>query len=244
MSQGYGWTAGSFRAEKYDIFFFEDLSSFLKSINTLPHDDDSIEIPQGSFAIPFHFSIPHNALESYRGKVARIVYEVEIRADMGWKGDYHRISSFEVLNPNMTYTFSGDRTFLGFEQEKIEGKPYLDLGLEITNSNNGIPRFPPGGIIRGKLKAENCDMKKVRKAIVQLSSIERSHTNIMMENIKKEIKYDEDNKDNIITFEIQIPQNAKRSYSGKYSEYYWILETKIDISGRPDIHANRIIHVT
>jgi hypothetical protein len=69
-----------------------------------------------SFAIPFHFSIPHNTLESYDGKNARIVYEVEFRADMGrWKKDYHRISSFEVLNPNMIYTFSGVRTFLGDE---------------------------------------------------------------------------------------------------------------------------------
>ena len=111
MSHGFGWTAGTSWVEKYDTFFFEDLSPFLKSINTLPHDDDSIQIPQGSFAIPFHFTIPHNALESYRGKVARIVYEVEIRADIGWKGDYHRILSFEVLNPNMKYTFSGDRFF-------------------------------------------------------------------------------------------------------------------------------------
>ena len=43
------------RVEKYDIFFFEDLSPFLKSINSLPYNDDSVvEIPQGSFAIPFH----------------------------------------------------------------------------------------------------------------------------------------------------------------------------------------------
>jgi hypothetical protein len=45
----------SSRVEKYDIFFFEDLSPFLKSINSLPYNDDSVvEIPQGSFAIPFH----------------------------------------------------------------------------------------------------------------------------------------------------------------------------------------------
>ena len=130
-----------YEVEKYDTFFIEDLSPFLQSINVSPQNDDRIEIPQGSFAIPFHFSIPYNALESYHGKNARIVYEVEIHADIGWKEDYHHILSFEVLNPNMIYTFSGDRFFLGDEQEKREGKPYLDLGLEITNSNNSIPRF-------------------------------------------------------------------------------------------------------
>ena len=134
----------------------------------------------------------------------------------------------------------------GDEQEKRNGKPYLDLGFEMTNASNGIPRFSAGGIIRGKLKAENCDMKKVKKAIIQLYGVEHSkwgQPRITSENIKKEIKYDKDNKDNTITFEIQIPQNAKRSYNGKWSEYYWLLETKIDISGGSDIHANRIIQV-
>jgi hypothetical protein len=65
------------RVEKYYIFLFGDLFPFLKSTNTLTHNDDSIDIPKGSLAIPFHFSIPHNALESYQGKDARISYEVE-----------------------------------------------------------------------------------------------------------------------------------------------------------------------
>jgi hypothetical protein len=46
---------GGSPSEKYDIFFFEDLSPFLKSINSLPYNDGSVvEIPQGSFAMPFH----------------------------------------------------------------------------------------------------------------------------------------------------------------------------------------------
>ena len=237
-------------AERFNTFFFADLSSFLKSVSASPHSKDSMEISEGDFAIPFHFSIPDTALESYHGRNIRIIYEVEISADMGrWKKGPRHIVSFEVLNPNMIYTFSGDRTFLGEDQEKKEGKPYLDLELEMTNGSKTIPRFPQGGIISGKLNAENCDTKKIRKAIVQLSAIEHPrwgrYNNILVENVKKEIQYNEEqNRDNIITFETQIPQNAKRSYCGQYSEYYWILETKMDISGSSDIHANRIIQVT
>ena len=75
----------STETEKYDIFFFEDLSSFLKSTSSFSHIDYSnrVEIPQGYTAIPFHFSIPPNALESYRGKHARIRYEVEVHVNMG-----------------------------------------------------------------------------------------------------------------------------------------------------------------
>jgi hypothetical protein len=53
-----GW-GGSWSNEKYDTFFFEDLYPLLKSTNAFSYIDDRIEIPQGSFAIPFHFSIPH-----------------------------------------------------------------------------------------------------------------------------------------------------------------------------------------
>ena len=57
----------STETEKYDIFFFEDLSLFIESASFISHTDDRIVIPQGSTAIPFHFSVPLNALESYRG---------------------------------------------------------------------------------------------------------------------------------------------------------------------------------
>jgi hypothetical protein len=68
--------------EKYDIFFFDDLSSFIESTYSLSHIDDRMEIPLGSTAIPFHFSIPPDAFESYRGKHARIKYEVEVHVSI------------------------------------------------------------------------------------------------------------------------------------------------------------------
>jgi hypothetical protein len=94
--------------EKYYIFFFDDLSSFIESTSSLSHIDDKMEIPLGSTAIPFHFSIPPDALESYRGKHAR---------------------PFDVTNPGMTYTF-GDNLYLGKEKGKKQSQPYLRLELE------------------------------------------------------------------------------------------------------------------
>jgi hypothetical protein len=166
-----GW--GGNPSEKYDIFFFKDLSSsFLESTSFFSHIDDGVEFPQGSTAISFHFSIPNNALESYRGKNARIVYEVEISADMGrWKRDYRHIVPFEVQNPNMDYTF-GDRLYLGKEQEKKEGERYLGLELEMTNSTSDMPKFSTGQIIKGKLRIENTDLRRVRKATIQLYGVE------------------------------------------------------------------------
>jgi hypothetical protein len=67
------------------------------------------------------------SLESYQGKHARIMYEVEVVVDMGrWKRDYHYTLPFAVINPKMDYRI-GDRYYLGKEQEKKEGRPYLAL---------------------------------------------------------------------------------------------------------------------
>lgn len=141
----------SHSSEKYDIFFFEDLTSYLKSTFAFSQAKP-LEIPQGSNAIPFHFTIPANALESYQGKHAHIMYEVEVAADMGrWKRDYHHVLPFVVINPKMDYRI-GVRYYLGKEQEKVEGQPLLDLILENKDGTVELPKFRSGDIMKGRLK--------------------------------------------------------------------------------------------
>jgi hypothetical protein len=226
--------------EKYDIFFFEDLSSFIESTSSLSHIDDRMEIPLGSTAIPFHFSIPADALESYRGKHARIKYEVEVHVSMGrWKRD-SRTLTFEVTNPRMTYTF-GDALYLGKEREKKESQPYMRLELE---RKDDTPKFSPGEIIKGLMIIENGGL--IKKAIIQLFGIEHSkwrRSRIISETIKEEIRYDQNKDMDTIAFGIQIPKKAKRSYNAKHSEYHWLLETRVDLSNSPDIHAKRVIQI-
>lgn len=231
--------------EKYDIFFFEDLSSFIESTSSLLHIDDRMEIPLGSTAIPFHFSIPPDALESYRGKHARIKYEVEVHVSMGrWKRD-SRTLTFEVTNPSMTCTF-GDALYFGKEREKKGSQPYMRLELETKNDRGAIPKFSPGEIIKGLLIIENGGLRRIKKTMIQLFGVEHAkwrRSRIICETIKEEIRYDHNKDMDTIAFGIQIPKKAKRSYGAKHSEYYWLLETKVDLSDSPDIHAKRVIQV-
>jgi hypothetical protein len=69
------------------------------------------------------------------------------------------------------------------------------------------------------------------------------HSRITSETIKEEIRYYQNKDMDMIAFGIQIPKKAKRSYSAKHSEYYWILETKVDMSSGPEVHAKRVIQV-
>ena len=66
---------------------------------------------------------------------------------------------------------------------------------------------------------------------------------LISETIKEEIRYDHNKDMYTIAFGIQIPKKAKRSYRAKHSEYYWLLETRVDLSDSPDIHAKRVIQV-
>lgn len=164
---------GDDSAERYDIFFLEDLTPHLKPTFAFSQsNDDKIEIPVGSYSIPFHFSIPTNALESYQGKDVRIFYEVEVHVDMGrWKRDYRRKLPFVVTNPKMDYRI-GDRYYLDKEQEKEEGRPNLEMELETKDSKTELPKFSPGETIKGRLKMENIEQTRVSKAIIELHSIE------------------------------------------------------------------------
>jgi hypothetical protein len=46
-----------------------------------------------------------------------------------------------------------------------------------------------------------------------------------------------------IAFGIQVPKNAKRSYNAKHSEYYWILETHVDMSNSHVFHTKKVVQI-
>ena len=46
-----------------------------------------------------------------------------------------------------------------------------------------------------------------------------------------------------IPFELVIPQGVNQSYIGKYSEYFWGLEAKVNIAWSSDLIAKTIIEI-
>jgi hypothetical protein len=118
--------------------------------------------------------------------------------------------------------------------------------LKTKNGTSDLPKFSPGDIIKGLLIVENGGLLRVKRSIIQLFGIEHSkwhRSRIISETIKEEIRYDHNKDMDTIAFGIQIPKKAKRSYGTKHSKYYWLLETKVDLSDSPDIHAKRVIQV-
>jgi hypothetical protein len=86
----------------------------------------------------------------------------------------------------------------------------------------------------------------VRKAIIELYNVEYARwgrPRTVSDIIKKQVTYDQQKDKDVIPFGIQIPHNAKRSFNANHSEYYWLLEAKVDVSDSSDIRVKRVIQV-
>ncbi len=57
------------------------------------------------------------------------------------------------------------------------------------------------------------------------------------------IKWNEGNNSSVVTFEVHIPKEIRRGYIGKYSEYYCLLEAKVDTSCSDDLLDRVIIQI-
>jgi hypothetical protein len=77
------------------------------------------------------------------------------------------------------------------------------------------------------------------QGLQRVSTIEKYEKNIELN--RNENLANTDN--NAIPFELEIPQGINQSYRGKYSEYFWGLEAKVNIAWSSDINARTIIEI-
>jgi hypothetical protein len=92
---------------------------------------------------------------------------------------------------------------------------------------------------------------KIRKIEIILGAIEfaqakgkKKRTEIHPK-YKEKIEWNEgsDNSGVVAPFEMHIPKEIKRSYIGKYSEYYCLIEAKVDIPWSDDLYDRSIVQI-
>ena len=229
--------------DESNIFFSKDLSHFLNSIGTKV-GDDMLEMPGGITKVPFEFSIPDDALESYEGKYAMTIYKIEAALNMPKRLDIGKSLSFTVFNQkrkNMKF----DRAI----REELNEKTNSGIRLELEGEGNKNT-FSPGDIIRGKITIEDSKISpKIRKVELILGAIEfvqaqgKKERTEIYPNYKEKIEWNKGDNSSIIPFETHIPKEIRRSYLGKYSEYYCLLEAKVDIPWSDDLYDRAIIQI-
>ena len=140
-----------------------------------------------------------------------------------------------------------------FLKEKTEAK------ISLINQSNNITSYSPGHTVRGNviLRPPHNEEEEIRKKIrgmkITLSGIENAFAQ-GLQRVSTIEKYDKNielngnliggkNDNNAIPFEFEIPQHVNQSYIGKYSEYFWGLEAKVNIVRSSDLIAKTIIEI-
>ncbi len=77
------------------------------------------------------------------------------------------------------------------------------------------------------------------QGLQRVSTIEKYEKNIELDRNENVGNID----NNAIPFEFDIPQDVNQSYAGKYSEYFWGLEAKLNIAWSSDVNARTIIEI-
>jgi hypothetical protein len=174
------------------------------------------------------------------------------------------------INPNSSENSSPHLRFTGtamsFDLESIFAKGREDFLKESTEAKIDLKdhidnntSFSPGDTIRGEVilllppNEEEEIRKKIRGMKITLSGMEHAFAQ-GLQRVSTIEKYDKNlelngnqisgkNDNNAIPFELVIPQGVNQSYIGKYSEYFWGLEAKVNIAWSSDLIAKRIIEI-
>ena len=152
---------------------------------------------------------------------------------------------------NLETIFAKDRE--DFLKESTEAK------INLTDQSNNITCYSHGHTVRGNIllrlphNEEEEIRKKIRGMKITLSGIEHAFAQ-GLQRVTTIEKYDKNielngnqiggkNDNNAIPFEFEIPQGVNQSYIGKYSEYFWGLEAKVNIAWSSDLIAKIIIEI-
>ena len=230
-----------------NILFKEDLSTFLTSVGASIYQDRTLEVTNELKTIPFEFVIPKDALESYNGKYAWITYGINIKGERKWRPDVNKKILFQVINSNKKTI----PTIRSIKEDRNENGTSVRIELERN-------AFSPGETLRGALTVEHLGDKGIRAAkltlvgseyAVALSEekiglIRRKKQEREMTTATDKYSIDIDLQEGVsVPFEIYLPTGLKKSYVGSFSKYFWILDTKLDISKGRDFHVKTEIEI-
>ena len=205
-----------------------------------------------------NISSPSPIIEAEETDLGKKNYEARFEKIFGKK-----VNHISPQNRSRYFTFTG--TSINFDLGTIFAKGREDFikgsseaKIDLLDHNN--ISYSPGQTVRGKVivlspPKDKEKRKKTRGMKVTLNGIEHAFAQGLqrtstVEKYDKNIQLDQneslgdnDNNDTTLPFEFEIPQGVNQSYVGKYSEYFWGLEAKVNIAWSSDINARTVIEI-
>jgi hypothetical protein len=193
-------------------------------------------------------------------EVGKGIYSERFKQIFG-NDDVHRTSS-----QSRPRYFISNGTSINFDLGTIfaKGRDYFlkensEAKINLSEHEDNNTTYSPGNTIKGEVilvsppnQEEAKKRKNIRGMKITLSGIEHAFAQGLQrvntfERYEKNMELNgNDNTEknyNTIPFEFQIPEGINQSYIGKYSEYFWGLEAKVNIAWSSDINARTIIEI-
>lgn len=228
-----------------------------KKVNTIANHVENESSPPSSSPSP---KAEDTDKESYSARFERLFGKKSKSNDNVNSGSRYKSDSFTLSRADINFGLGS--IFTKGREHYLKENSEARIELHDNDSNNNT-QYSPGFIIKGNVILLTQDQTKekekekekkeaVRRLEITLSGIEHAfaqgHERVSrIEKYEKKIDLDRnggnDFDDYTIPFEFPIPNNVFQSYAGKYSEYFWGLEAKLNIAWSSDIIARTIIEI-
>ena len=209
-------------------------------------------------------NLPSPTTESEEKDVDKGTYEARFEQIFGNRANAtpsKNSSRYLTRFTRMGMSFDLDTTFAKGREDFL--KESAEAKINLIDQSNNIKSYSPGHKVKGDVvirrlhteeeEEEEEIRNRVRGLKITLSGIEHAFAQ-GLQRVSTIEKYDKNielngneiggkNDNNAIPFELAIPQGVNQSYIGKYSEYFWGLEAKVNIAWSSDLIAKTIIEI-
>jgi hypothetical protein len=208
-------------------------------------------------------NLPSPTTESEEEDVHKGTYEARFEQIFGKRTNAapsKNSSSFLARFSRMGLSFDLETIFAKGREDFL--KESADAKINLIDQSNNIKSYSPGHAVKGdvvirSLHTEEEEEEEIRNKVrglkITLSGIEHAFAQ-GLQRVSTIEKYDKNielngneiggkNDNSAIPFELVIPQGVSQSYTGKYSEYFWGLEAKVNIAWSSDLIAKTIIEI-
>lgn len=259
-------------AKKFDATEEEQFSitnpnkAVLYSWNTSLNEDNNNKIDNISTTTIENQNdiLPSPTIEAKEEDAGKESYSARFEKIFGKKGN----DTSSTSRPRY-FTFSGTSMNLDLGTIFAKGRDHFlkensEAKIDLVDHDDNNTPYSPGHTVKGQViilllssneeeKEKEEKKKKIRGMKITLSGIENAFAQGVqrvntIEKYEKNIElngneYGGNNDNNTIPFEFDIPQRVNQSYRGKYSEYFWGLEAKVNIAWSSDINARTLIEI-
>ena len=226
-------------------------TSFDRENNSYAINPDNTESPKNN--------LPSSTTESEEKDVDKGNYEARFEQIFGKRANAtpSKNSSHYLRFTYASMSFDLETIFAKGREDFL--KESAEVKINLIDQSNNIKSYSPGHTIKGDvelrlLQYEEEEIRnKVRGLKITLSGIEHAYAQglqrvSIIEKYDKNIELDRNqiggkDDNNAIPFEFVIPQGVNQSYIGKYSEYFWGLEAKVNVAWSSDLIAKTIIEI-